>query len=562
MQPSSEPSTSSPESIGATSQGAETSSSFSPAFTASLNFLVSPSTGAILASHERELQVDLSVSPLLSHAHPGVDLLPGSPISRDIFVPSPLLRVNPAREGSASVPSSVPLLTEAPRHGHLSEANAAPASTFISNTTSNNQKCASESSLSALHSKNELLAPLIDYTFIKIPFEGNVRTFRTFQRQIEKEIAVICNFLEKKILQESDKAVLLAKLDKVTEKLETIHKKADRSMMESEAFLEHCVTRLSIIKNEPDIQLEHRKNDFKFADYNIRLAWILHEYFARRGFTKTAEALIEEEGLHGLVDPSTYDACLSILLSLRRHETQPALDWCVAHKTRLMKMESTLEIQLRLQHIVGLISGKNYAEAIDYIRKNLTSEDFEKCQELKRAMALLALRNDPPIKYSDLFTGARWLHLEKQFEDVCSKLYSFTRKPTIELLLQARSAGISALKSQACRENKCVSLNAFASQNINLVGFLGVANCPACIPEWESYVNSLPSPHRVQSCLICPLSGEVMDSDNPPLVSPDGRVYSQNALKAIAASSIDGTILCPVTKRNYTLDKFKKIFVT
>ncbi|KAL8455391.1 hypothetical protein Emag_000775 [Eimeria magna] len=61
--------------------------------------------------------------------------------------------------------------------------------------------------------------------------------------------------------------------------------------------------------------------------------------------------------------------------------------------------------------------------------------------------------------------------------------------------------------------------------------------CPGCLPELEGVVKGLPMPHRLKSHLICPVTGEPMDEDNPPMASPEGRMISKKGLAMLASQS-------------------------
>jgi macrophage erythroblast attacher len=72
-------------------------------------------------------------------------------------------------------------------------------------------------------------------------------------------------------------------------------------------------------------------------------------------------------------------------------------------------------------------------------------------------------------------------------------------------------AGLCALRTPFC----------YSEEDKNI-------NCPVCDKETFGIVaEKLPNAHHVNSCLVCRISGEVMNEDNQPMVLPNGRVYSQ-----------------------------------
>lgn len=51
-------------------------------------------------------------------------------------------------------------------------------------------------------------------------------------------------------------------------------------------------------------------------------------------------------------------------------------------------------------------------------------------------------------------------------------------------------------------------------------------NCPVCCGSLAVLATKLPVMQRELSCLVCRLSGKIMDEHNPPAVLPNGFVYS------------------------------------
>jgi macrophage erythroblast attacher len=104
--------------------------------------------------------------------------------------------------------------------------------------------------------------------------------------------------------------------------------------------------------------------------------------------------------------------------------------------------------------------------------------------------------------------------------------------------------GLSALKTAACYQPE--------NQNVN---------CPVCTKEtFGKLAELLPQAHHLNSCIVCRISGQLMNEDNPPMVLPNGNVYSSNALKEMASRN-DGKVECPRTGSVYSLSQCKKAFI-
>lgn len=57
-------------------------------------------------------------------------------------------------------------------------------------------------------------------------------------------------------------------------------------------------------------------------------------------------------------------------------------------------------------------------------------------------------------------------------------------------------------------------------------------SCPVCSMPGQIIAPHLPSPARSSSKIKCRGSGEVMNHSNPPMVLPNGQVYSKNFLRS------------------------------
>ena len=64
----------------------------------------------------------------------------------------------------------------------------------------------------------------------------------------------------------------------------------------------------------------------------------------------------------------------------------------------------------------------------------------------------------------------------------------------------------------------------------------------------------------MQSKLVCALTHEVMDADNPPLVLPNGMVYSTKAVSLISQHN-GGKMVCPATESVYPASEAKRLFI-
>ena len=62
---------------------------------------------------------------------------------------------------------------------------------------------------------------------------------------------------------------------------------------------------------------------------------------------------------------------------------------------------------------------------------------------------------------------------------------------------------------------------------------------------FQDLAEELPWSKHVHSKLVCALTREVMNEHNPPMVLPNGAVYSQKAIQQLASAK--GVFTCPHT---------------
>lgn len=103
---------------------------------------------------------------------------------------------------------------------------------------------------------------------------------------------------------------------------------------------------------------------------------------------------------------------------------------------------------------------------------------------------------------------------------------------------------------------------------------VGNVDCPTCGEDMKVLASEVPMSHHVISTIVCRISGEVMDSSNPPMAFPNGYVYSYNvsgrcrmvladekALREMAKSNFD-VVLCPRTGESCSFSRLRKVFIS
>ena len=70
--------------------------------------------------------------------------------------------------------------------------------------------------------------------------------------------------------------------------------------------------------------------------------------------------------------------------------------------------------------------------------------------------------------------------------------------------------------------------------------------CPSCAQKFQRLAQDLPWSKHVHSKLVCSITRELMNEHNPPMVLPNGAVYSERAVQQVASRN-HGIFTCPKT---------------
>lgn len=88
----------------------------------------------------------------------------------------------------------------------------------------------------------------------------------------------------------------------------------------------------------------------------------------------------------------------------------------------------------------------------------------------------------------------------------------------------------------------CLQQTAISGANTSTCIYLA----SACLQQFHRLAEGLPHSKHEHSRLICPVTLEVMNEHNPPMVASNGAVYSEKAVQQIAAQN-DGKFKNPQT---------------
>lgn len=379
---------------------------------------------------------------------------------------------------------------------------------------------------------------VLEHSTLKVPYEALNKKYRQTQKSLEKETLYLNQSLSSLRNNSSIDSVNQA-LDSVVEKLRAFKRKAEEYGNEELDAVRACKRRLEHLKGAT----EYKSNQFAISAWKKkRFDRMLVDHFLRNGCYESAAKLVEQYDLYDLTNVNLFTSSRKIEDSLLAGNTSVCLDWCYENKTKLRRINSTLELKLRQQEFIELIKQDKRLEAVIHARKYLNLIDDEQREDLEHIMCLIAMPLDTDREpYKSLLSPSRWFKLCEKFREENYNLFQLGSSSVFSVALQA---GLSSLKTkQCCRRS--------STKN---------PECPLCCPTLNKLADSLPYPHCQQSKLICAITGHPLDENNRPFMLPNGNIYGEIGLMQITDKKT-GKLICPRTKEECDADQLKRVYV-
>lgn len=236
------------------------------------------------------------------------------------------------------------------------------------------------------------------FYFIKknsqVPYEVFNRKFRIAQKTLDRELSqvqTLANDLERG-LESGTAAEITRLLGNVVDRLHVLKRKADESISDELSAVQGCKRRLDHVRQsivhvnpEPDIP-DAFLNQWK----QTRLDRMIVEHFLRLGYYETAERLAVRKGIRDLTNLEIFQTTREVEEDLTNHRTGKCIAWCNDNKSKLRKINSTIEFQLRVQEFVELIRADRRLDAVTHSRKYFPAFETDQLKEIRECMALLA----------------------------------------------------------------------------------------------------------------------------------------------------------------------------
>lgn len=369
-----------------------------------------------------------------------------------------------------------------------------------------------------------------DSTLLRVPFEALKRAAKDRKALVDEVGEVLSDIHEKPESGEAspDLETLVLKLHGIKRKLKYL------SQVEKEGAL-HCKARL-----EHMVAIGTPSKDQLVPWTKRKLDRLLVDHLLRTGSSQTAHALAKQSGIQDLVELQIFEEAQVVLRALKNRDCSAGLDWCARYRVRLKKLKSKLEFRLHAQHFVELVREGKPLKAILYARQNMAPWAAQNLPEFEKAISTVLCSGAAGcMSQHPLFSPSAWTDLISLFQADFYKLHGLTSESLLVIHLQA---GLSALKTPHSYQpgsNK---------------------EDPLHLPQFQRLAADLPFAKHVHSKLVCSVTQEIMNHANPPMVLPNGYVYSQKAIQQIMAKN-NSQVVCPRTGSVYSFDELRRAFI-
>merc|ERR1712106_1123460 len=267
----------------------------------------------------------------------------------------------------------------------------------------------------------------LEHPTLKVPYEILNKKFRSAQKVLDREVSHVTSSLgdvDKVLGDVVDRVAITQQLDNIKEQLVQLKSKGGESIVEETRVAEITKKRASHLKagcveDQSTVQEKQWRK--------VRLDRMLVEYFLRQGFYSTALELARSSGIEDLTNIEVFLTAREVEESLSRGDITKCLAWCHDNKSKLRKMKSTLEFQVRLQEFLELVKSGNKLEAVKHAKKFLSTDDSSHLGIVQQGMGLLAFPLSTAIQpYKDLLDNSRWQSLIQQFRQENFRLHQLS----------------------------------------------------------------------------------------------------------------------------------------
>jgi len=390
--------------------------------------------------------------------------------------------------------------------------------------------------------QSDILA--LEYSSVKVPYELLNKRFRFLQKSLERDNCRLKESvvdIERRLHGRNTSLpvdMVSSEVDTLIERLRSLrdHLVSGRGSETEMATL--LQSRLDyLLLRQTTTTMEDGECDERWKQQ--RIDRLVIDHLLRIGLFDSAQRLADVAQVNGMCNRQVFTVAKKVEEALLRHDVTPCLEWIMEHKSKLRRLRSELELQIRTQQFIELVRNGDILQAVLYSRRYfslLTPDQWT--MPVQQVMGLLAFGTKTKLEhYHEVVDENRWLRLVELFREENARVFQLSELSVFGVCLQT---GISALKTPHCSENK-------------------ESKCAVCHPTVFPLAHNLPYAHTSQSRLICAYSGEPLNEHNQPMMLSNGMVYGEKSISALADR--DGNVICPRTNYVCPLYQVVRVYV-
>ncbi|XP_047539849.1 E3 ubiquitin-protein transferase MAEA isoform X2 [Vanessa atalanta] len=195
----------------------------------------------------------------------------------------------------------------------------------------------------------------LEHATLKVPYEVFNKRYRNAQRVLDveaRQVATSVSDIDTATKKGANSGEIDTLLGGMVEKLTTMKRKASEAITEEVQAAFVCKKRLEHLKEQADAladpsapQAKTQMNQWR----KVRLDRMLVDYFLRNGYYDSANKLADVRGLRDLTNVDIYAAAAEVEAELAARRTARCLQWCADNRSKLRKLNSTMEFKIRIQ---------------------------------------------------------------------------------------------------------------------------------------------------------------------------------------------------------------------
>ncbi|KAK9693496.1 hypothetical protein QE152_g34188 [Popillia japonica] len=202
----------------------------------------------------------------------------------------------------------------------------------------------------------------LEHPTLKVPYEILNKKFRTAQKTLDREVAHVQQAaleIERGINGDNIKTKdITTLLGGMVEKLQVLKRKAEESIAEELQATNVCKRRIEHLKEHGTQSPNGNVSQAALNQWkNKRLDRMVVEYFLRNGYYTAAITLAEKSYIKDLTNIDIFLTSREVEKSLANRETSKCLTWCHDNRSKLRKLKSNMEFNLRIQKHRSVLLG-------------------------------------------------------------------------------------------------------------------------------------------------------------------------------------------------------------